>query len=282
MIEVAFIKIDKEINMKKLLGLILFCVMVLCCSCKKYSVEDAINKDDTYSLVSNEKATKDISGATITDMQNHTEEEIDGNAESAKVTEVDKGQSCTYGGYQISVTGVWRSEKNLLSLDDIEGDTKFRDFIVKQYNLGGDPSFHEDGSYIKGGIQYVYVKLKIRNVSASSKNIKINIAPLLFNKDGEKKYTRITSCESIGFDQYKNLDSPEIPHKDANMYEFAEGEEIETVVVMRVGSAEGVLRNVYLFTGFLNSNNGLGDNKIPDGSYMLKLNLIDDQYNKVK
>ncbi len=266
--------------MKKKLVIVLFCVMLLCCSCQKYSVEDAINKDDNHSLVSNEKQTKDISDASVNDIEDHTDEEIDGDAEDAKVSEVEKGQSCTYGGYEISISDVWRVEKNLLALDEIEGSTEFRDFIVKQNNLGGTQSFKEDGSYIKGGVQYILIKLKIKNISATSDNRKINISPLLFNKDGDKKYTRITSGESLGFDQYKSLDSPEIPHKDALMYEFSDDEEIETVVVMRVGSAAGVLRNVYLFSGFLNSKNGLGDNKIPDGSYMLRLDLVDNKYNK--
>lgn len=264
--------------MKRMIIVILLLIgLILCNGCKRYSVADTQSRDEKYTMVGDADMTKETSESVTKATEYHSENAITG----AKVSEVKIGNSVTYGGYEITVVDAKRGETNLLSLDDYTGSSIFRNFIVSEGNYG-TPSYNEDGSYIRGGKQYIYVKVRVKNISASEDNKTIYFSPMIFNKEGENKYTRISGAECIGFDYYENLENTNVAHKDNLSYSFNQGEEIETTLVFRVGSASGVIQNVYMFSGFLNLSNGSGQNKLPDGSYMLQLNVIDEQYNKVK
>ena len=57
-------------------------------------------------------------------------------------------------------------------------------------------------------------------------------------------------------------------HKDAYFYNFAQDEEIETVMVYQLINTPGVLRDVYMYSGGTD-----GVNSIADGSYMFRLDI---------
>ena len=70
----------------------------------------------------------------------------------------------------------------------------------------------------------------------------------LVNKDGENLFQRISFAEIIGFDKCPYLKRPEELHKDAYFYNFAQDEEIETVMVYQLINTPGVLKRcLYVF-----------------------------------
>ena len=97
----------------------------------------------------------------------------------------------------------------------------------------------------------------------------------LVNKDGENLFQRISFAEIIGFDKCPYLKRPEELHKDAYFYNFAQDEEIETVMVYQLINTPGVLRDVYMYSGIGGIGGTDGVNSIADGSYMFRLDIGD-------
>ena len=88
----------------------------------------------------------------------------------------------------------------------------------------------------------------MKNVSGGN-NKKLEMSGTLVNKDGENLFQRISFAEIIGFDKCPYLKRPEELHKDAYFYNFAQDEEIETVMVYQLINTPGVLRDVYMYSG---------------------------------
>ena len=263
---------------KRIVALLLAGAAVLsCCSCQKTSVTDAerINASHPYVKVKQEEETKEEEPSKEQETIERTESAI--KASQSKVTEIGQGETCTYNGYELTVQEVWLS-KDLMLLDELEGNNKFREFLIAQHNLGKEKVLSEAGEVLSGGRQWIFIKINLKMVQEIDGNKEVCFFPMLYNKKKENVYSRISNIEGSGFDQYPQMDTPGIPHKDMLYYTFSEGEALDTILVMQVGSAEGILQDVYLSTGFLNLNGGgFSTTSLPEGSYMVRLNLVDNQ-----
>ena len=71
-------------------------------------------------------------------------------------------------------------------------------------------------------------------------------------------------------------------HKDAYFYNFAQDEEIETVMVYQLINTPGVLRDVYMYSGIGGIGGTDGVNSIADGSYMFRLDIGELESKKEK
>lgn len=172
---------------------------------------------------------------------------------------------CGGCGNQYSVEdAVSRDEKFTLVGD--AGDATFKNWLVISREL------NEDGSSSKNNHQYVAVKVRMKNVSGGN-NKKLEMSGTLVNKDGENLFQRISFAEIIGFDKCPYLKRPEELHKDAYFYNFAQDEEIETVMVYQLINTPGVLRDVYMYSGIGGIGGTDGVNSIADGSYMFRLDI---------
>ncbi len=245
----------------------------VCGGCgNQYSVEDAVSRDEKFTLVGDagEAQTKDLSQATTTALIGHEEPTAyQFNGKKVKVTEVGKGETKLYGGYEITVLDAWKLGNTLTALDEIEnGDATFRKWLVKSCDL------NEDGSTSRYNHQYVAVKIRIKDVTGGD-NQKLYMDGTLVNKDGENMYQRISFTEIIGYDQCPYLNRPDEVHKDAYFYTFNQGTEIETVLVYRLMNTPGVLRDVYMYSGIGGIGGTDGVNSIADGSYMFRLDIGD-------
>lgn len=243
----------------------------VCGGCgNQYSVEDAVSRDEKFTLVGDagEAQTKDLSQATTTAMIAHEEPTAyQFNGKKVNVTEVGMGETKLYGGFEITVLNAWKLGNTLTRLDEIEnGDATFKNWLVISREL------NEDGSSSKNNHQYVAVKVRMKNVSGGN-NKKLEMSGTLVNKDGENLFQRISFAEIIGFDKCPYLKRPEELHKDAYFYNFAQDEEIETVMVYQLINAPGVLRDVYMYSGIGGIGGTDGVNSIADGSYMFRLDI---------
>lgn len=257
-------------------GAVAFTVLLaaVCGGCgKQYSVEDAVSRDEKFTLVgdADEAQTKDLSQATTTAMIAHEEPTAyQFNGKKVNVTEVGKGETKLYGGFEITVLNAWKLGNTLTQLDEIEnGDTTFKNWLI----IGDE--LNEDGSSSRYNHQYVAVKVRMKNVSGGE-NKKLYMSGTLVNKDGENLFQRISFAEIIGFDKCPYLKRPEELHKDAYFYTFAQDEEIETVMVYRLMNTPGVLRDVYMYSGIGGIGGSDGVNSIEDGSYMFRLDIGDE------
>lgn len=263
---------------KRIVALLLAGAAVFgCCACRKTSVADAeqINASHPYVKVKQEEEAKEEEPSKEREIIERTESAIQ--SKQSKVTEIGPGETCTYNGYELTVQEV-RLSKDLMLLDELEGNDTFRSFLIAQRNLGKEKSVNEMGEVLSGGKQYIFIRMKIKMVQAIDGNESVCFSPILYNKKKENTYSRISKVESVGFDRYPQMDTPEIAHKDVLYYTFSEGEALDTILVLEAGSAEGVLQDVYLSTGFLNLNGGgFSTTSLPEGSYMVRLNLVDNQ-----
>ena len=167
----------------------------------------------------------------------------------------------------MTVLNAWKLGNTLTRLDEIEnGDATFKNWLVISREL------NEDGSSSKNNHQYVAVKVRMKNVSGGN-NKKLEMSGTLVNKDGENLFQRISFAEIIGFDKCPYLKRPEELHKDAYFYNFAQDEEIETVMVYQLINTPGVLRDVYMYSGIGGIGGTDGVNSIADGSYMFRLDI---------
>lgn len=243
----------------------------VCGGCgNQYSVEDAVSRDEKFTLVGDagEAQTKDLSQATTTAMIAHEEPTAyQFNGKKVNVTEVGMGETKLYGGFEMTVLNAWKLGNTLTQLDEIEnGDATFKNWLVISREL------NEDGSSSKNNHQYVAVKVRMKNVSGGN-NKKLEMSGTLVNKDGENLFQRISFAEIIGFDKCPYLKRPEELHKDAYFYNFAQDEEIETVMVYQLINTPGVLRDVYMYSGIGGIGGTDGVNSIADGSYMFRLDI---------
>ena len=246
-------------------------LVAVCGGCgNQYSVEDAVSRDEKFTLVGDagEAQTKDLSQATTTAMIAHEEPTAyQFNGKKVNVTEVGMGETKLYGGFEITVLNAWKLGNTLTRLDEIEnGDATFKNWLVISREL------NEDGSSSKNNHQYVAVKVRMKNVSGGN-NKKLEMSGTLVNKDGENLFQRISFAEIIGFDKCPYLKRPEELHKDAYFYNFAQDEEIETVMVYQLINTPGVLRDVYMYSGIGGIGGTDGVNSIADGSYMFRLDI---------
>ncbi len=266
------------------------CGMTVLAGCQKESVADVIQKDEENPRMVYEELTKDLSDITPKEVLTGTDSSGDEkpiDIGNVQVTPVRKGQTCNYGGYDITILNAKKIDKTLMQLNDITGSNQFRDFLFKQYHYSPYTGNTYDGPseteelYPDRGVQFYCIQLKIKNVAAIESDI--CLSPSFFNRDGEKEFTMIrTGAESIGYDKYSNLDLPDIPHKDGLFYSFKKGEELITNVVVMLPAASGVVRNLYMSTDFLYLGNGQAVNGIPNGSYLMEVGVVDEQYNKYR
>lgn len=263
--------------MKKFFGVVVI-ISIALAGCNNSSVEDAVSKDSNNSIVNvssdtqNQKETKNLNDATITNTQKHTDKKIDVNGKYAKVDYVPQGQTCEYSGYELTVLNSWKLGNDLMKLDELEGNDKLRKCIISEYE-----NMNESGFYTKQNFQYIAVKIKIKNVSVteSDRNHKIYLSPVLFNKTGDNTFTYISGANVIEHSKTPYIEDTQTIHKDSLKYDFNIGDELETTLVFWASNVDGVLKDVYMYSGFLNMSAGDGINSVADGSYMFKLNLDD-------
>lgn len=265
---------------KRIVALLLAGAAVLnCCSCGKLSVADAEKMNASHPYVKEAKETSEEKGEEPAGEKNSvepTESVIQANSNNKnQVSEIGLGETCTYNGYELTVKEVWLSN-DLMLLDTLEGNAVFREFMIAQNNMGAEKKYSESGEYLKGGKQWLFIRMTLKMVQAVDENERIGLSPILYNKKSENTYSRIRLSEARGYDQYEHIDTPEIPHKDSGFHTFQEGEELDTVVAMLVPNAPGALQDVYLNTAFL-TRGGSGTTSLKDGSYMVRLNIVDNQ-----
>ena len=259
---------------KNIICIVLTAVMLLSAGCNRSTVDDAIAIDASRS----ENSTKNMAEATITHTEKSTEK-VWVSGKKTQILEAGMNEKITYGGYELTVLDAWKTGNSLMLLDKLTGSDTFRKFIVNQHNYGDKPdllSYSETGQYNKKDAENICIKIKIKNLEPSKEfGTTLYLSPIMFSKQGSGgAYNYIAFATPLGFDKYKNIRDINKPYKDSLSYEFEQGEEIETYLVMRLDNNVDI-SNLYMHSGFLNLGLGDGINDIGDGSYMIKLECSD-------
>lgn len=254
--------------MRKTICTLLVICMVIFIGCSDYSVKDAENIDKSRADLAN----KNMNDVATTATLGAVEDIVWVNGKNAKISEAGEGQTISAGGYELTVLESWLTDDTLSLLDSITGDDSFKTYLIKQSR----GSYDDMGRYVGKGrnVNHLIVKMKIKCTYIENErrgDNRVCFNPKIFNKSSNNMYNMINGAEGVGFDKYNKKDNP---GKDALLYTFKEGEEIETLMVMLFPAAFSKNDDIYMFSGFVNINSlGDGFNDVKDGTYMIKLNL---------
>lgn len=253
-------------------------IISLLSGCKYITLEDVYKKQDDSYIISegeenlNQKPTQDPNVQRETLM--HEDPTFTVNDKDKIIHVVNFGDKINYCDYEFTVEDAWISE-DLMFLDEIEGNSRFREFLM--YKKA--ETLDEAGKFIgkRAGTKWLFLKMKLKNSIASNFYWDLDF----YNGSGEgvnMKFTRMSTIESIGFDKYKYLDDRTQSRKDELQYYFKKGEEIETVVAFYL---QGTATDLYLGTKFLfrseTERKSTSPNTLPSESYMIKLNIINGE-----
>lgn len=263
-----------QMRMKKIVILILAGASAFGCSaCQRTSVQEAVNINASFPYV-RELGDEGKPELEAGEGQQHTEDAVDGDSEKNRTSGVALGETCTYNDFEVTVQQVWMS-KNLLLLDELEGNDRFRKFLIAQNNYGEVNTYDETGKNIRRERQWIFIKIRIKNIAASEEPRTVILSPMFYNRKEGNEYVRIPNEETYGYDKYEKLDNLDGVAKDILFYRFAAGDVLETILAVEVADAEGALEDVYMSTGFLKEG-GESVGQLTEGSYMLRLNIVEN------
>jgi hypothetical protein len=184
-------------------------------------------------------------------------------------------EKVTYDGFDVTVENAWKSD-DLTLLEELESDSSFKDFMIRELNYGDDePAYDDNGKCLKRNSKWIFLKVKMTNHNDDASDIEYCMNPYFYNSTDEKnfKYAIIESC---GFDKYKEiLDITKPIHQHNNYYTFEKDEELETIIVFSYLEEVTVIDNLYMSVRFLThkfrSGYSSSVSKIPSGCPMIKI-----------
>ncbi len=184
-------------------------------------------------------------------------------------------EKVTYDGFDVTVENAWKSDY-LTLLEELESDSSFKDFMIRELNYGDDePAYDDNGKCLKRNSKWIFLKVKMTNHNDDASDIEYCMNPYFYNSTDEKnfKYAIIESC---GFDKYKEiLDITKPIHQHNNYYTFEKDEELETIIVFSYLEEVTVIDNLYMSVRFLThkfrSGYSSSVSKIPSGCPMIKI-----------
>ncbi len=266
---------------KKLLILSMASVIAIssvACSLSSSSVSDAQQRVEAYNK--NEKTTKPAMSEELkTAFEGETVKRSADKAEDGTQIPIARmNEKITYDNVDITVENAWKGD-DLTLLEELEGDSVFKDFLIREMNYGGDSeiAYDENGKYLKGNRKYVFLKVKIANHHDGTSDkgmldMEIGMDPYFYKSTDEKNFN-FTHIESYGFDKYKEItDTTKPVHPHNCFYTFEKDEEIETIIVCQyLGDIS--LDNLYMSVRFV-SWKGIGQTAdIPSGCPMVKIDF---------
>ena len=236
------------------------------CSLSSSSVSDAEQRVEAYNK--NEKTTKPAMPEELkTAFEGETVKRSANKAEDGTQIPIAKmNEKVTYNNVDITVENAWKSD-DLTLLEELESDSSFKDFMIRELNYGDDePAYDDNGKCLK---------VKMTNHNDDASDIEYCMNPYFYNSTDEKnfKYAIIESC---GFDKYKEiLDITKPIHQHNNYYTFEKDEELETIIVFSYLEEVTVIDNLYMSVRFLThkfrSGYSSSVSKIPSGCPMIKI-----------
>lgn len=246
------------------------------CSLSSSSVSDAEQRVEAYNK--NEKTTKPAMPEELkTAFEGETVKRSADKAEDGTQIPIAKmNEKVTYNNVDITVENAWKGN-DLTLLEELEGDSVFKDFLIREMNYGGDSeiAYDENGKYLKGNRKYIFLKVKIASHNDGTSDMgmldmEIGMNPYFYKSTDEKNFN-FSHIDSCGFDKYKEItDTTKQVHLRRSTYVFEKDEELETIIVCNyLGDIS--LDNLYMSVRFV-SWKGLGPTAdIPSGCPMIKI-----------
>ena len=243
------------------------------------SAKDAAQRVSDYN--ENKKTTKP---AQSSDVSNNSFEgetikrSADKATDGTDIPVVGMNQKATYNNVDIEVLNAWKSD-NLALLDELEENTIFKDFILKELTYGeteNDKSYDEDGNSLKSNTKWVFLKVRITNhndgsYEMGSSNLQNCLSPY-FYKSTDGTNFNFSHLEAYAFDKYKGLTDGKDIHKYALYYTFEQDEQMETIIACRyIGGMS--LDNLYISIRFLSITGFGATADIPTGCPMIKIDF---------
>ena len=174
------------------------------CSLSSSSVSDAEQRVEAYNK--NEKTTKPAMPEELkTAFEGETVKRSANKAEDGTQIPIAKmNEKVTYNNVDITVENAWKSD-DLTLLEELESDSSFKDFMIRELNYGDDePAYDDNGKCLKRNSKWIFLKVKMTNHNDDASDIEYCMNPYFYNSTDEKnfKYAIIESC---GFDKYKEI-----------------------------------------------------------------------------
>ena len=261
---------------KKLLILSMTSIIAIssvACSLSSSSVSDAEQRVEAYNK--NEKTTKPAMPEELkTAFEGETVKRSADKAEDGTQIPIAKmNEKVTYNNVDITVENAWKCD-DLTLLEELEGDSVFKDFLIREMNYGGI-AYDENGKCLKRNEKYIFLKVKIASHNDGTSDMgmldmEIGMNPYFYKSTDEKNFN-FSHIESRGFDKYKEItDTTKPVHTHNCFYTFEKDEEIETIIVCKyLGDIS--LDNLYMSVRFV-SKKGIGPTAdIPSGCPMVKI-----------
>ncbi len=264
---------------KKLLILSMTSIIAIssvACSLSSSSVSDAEQRVENYNKTGNRtKPTESddiknaFKGETIARSADKAED-------GTQIPIAKMNEKVTYNNVDITVENAWKGD-DLTLLEELEGDSVFKDFLIKEMNYGGDSEidYDENGKSLKKNEKYVFLKVKMVNHNEEKpdtemSDMKISMSPYFYKSTDEKNFNSL-SISSCGFDKYKEItDTTKQVHLRRSNYVFEKDEELETIIVCKY-LGEISLENVYMSVRFLSWTGFGATAEIPSGCPMIKI-----------